>query len=56
LRPLAIHEFPMPAQKRLWRHDQAAPGLRQDARQRRKEGTIGGRSEGRRCCRPRTTS
>jgi hypothetical protein len=31
----------MPAQKRLWRHDQAAPGLRQDGRQRRKEGTIG---------------
>ena len=24
LRPLATHELPMPAQKRLWRHDQAA--------------------------------
>jgi hypothetical protein len=33
----------MPAQKRLWRHDQAASAwLRQDSRQRRKEGTIGG--------------
>jgi hypothetical protein len=40
--PLASHEFPMPAQKRLWRHDQGASGLRQDSRQRRKEGTIGG--------------
>src|SRR5438034_11095255 len=29
-------------QKRLWRHDQAAPAwLRQDSRQRSKEGTIG---------------
>jgi len=25
VRPLATDEFPMPAQKRLWRHDQAAP-------------------------------
>jgi len=32
----------MPAQKRLWRHDQAAPALpRQNSRQRGKEGAIG---------------
>jgi hypothetical protein len=32
----------MPAQKRLWRHDQAAAALlRQDSRQRGKEGAIG---------------
>ncbi len=32
----------MPAQKRLWRHEQAAPAwLRQDSRQRGKEGAIG---------------
>jgi hypothetical protein len=42
LRPLATDEFPMPAQKRLRRHDQTAPAwLRQDPRQRGKEGTIG---------------
>jgi hypothetical protein len=42
LRPLAAHEFAMPAQKRLWRHDQAASALlRQDSRQRGKEGAIG---------------
>src|SRR6266511_5176492 len=42
LRPLASHEFPMPAQKRLWRHDQAASAwLRQDSRERGKESTIG---------------
>jgi hypothetical protein len=47
LRPLARHEFPMPAQKRLWRHDQAASAwLRQDSRQRGKEGTIGGAQRG----------
>jgi hypothetical protein len=33
----------MPAQKRLWRHDQAASAsLWQDSRQRGKEGAIGG--------------
>jgi hypothetical protein len=43
LRPPATDEFPMPAQKRLWRHDQAASAwLRQDSRQRREEGRIGG--------------
>jgi hypothetical protein len=37
----------MPAQKRLWRHDQAAPAwLWQDPRQRGKEGTIGGPQRG----------
>jgi hypothetical protein len=37
----------MPAQKRLWRHDQTAPTwLRQDPRQRREEGTIGGAQRG----------
>lgn len=43
LRPLAAHELGVPAQKRLWRHAQAvSPWLRQDARQRGKEGAIGG--------------
>ena len=32
----------MPAQKRLWCHEQAASGRRQDSRQRGKEGAIGG--------------
>ena len=42
LRPLAAHELPVPAQKRLWRHDQATPAwLRQDSRQRGKQGAIG---------------
>jgi hypothetical protein len=42
LRPLAAHEFPMPAQQRLWRRDQATSAwLRQDSRQRGKEGAIG---------------
>jgi len=43
LLPLATHKLPMPAQKRLWRHDPAAPAcLRQDSRKRGKEGTISG--------------
>jgi hypothetical protein len=42
LRPLAADELPVPAQERLWRHDQAASALpRQDSRQRGKEGAIG---------------
>ena len=32
----------MPAQKRLWCREQAVSGLRQDSRQRGKEGAIGG--------------
>jgi hypothetical protein len=42
LRPLPTHEFPMPAQKRLGRHDQpkSAP-TREQSGQRREEGTIG---------------
>jgi hypothetical protein len=37
----------MPAQKRLWRHDQAASAwLRQDSRQRGKESTIGWAQQG----------
>jgi hypothetical protein len=48
LGPLTTHELPVPAQKRLWRHDQAASALlRQDSRQRGKEGAIG-RAQGRR--------
>jgi hypothetical protein len=41
-RPLPTHEFPMPAQKRLGRHDQptSAP-TREQSGQRREEGTIG---------------
>ena len=43
LLPLATHKLPMPAQKRLWRHDPAAPAcLRQDSRKRGKEGAISG--------------
>jgi hypothetical protein len=56
LRPPATNELPMPAQKRLWCHEQAASGLRQDSRQRGKEGAIGGAQRRRRCCRPSTTS
>jgi hypothetical protein len=41
-RPLPTHEFPMPAQQRLGRHDQptSAP-TREQSGQRREEGTIG---------------
>jgi hypothetical protein len=39
---LATHEFPMPAQKRLGRHDQPATApTREHSGQRREEGTIG---------------
>jgi hypothetical protein len=42
LRPLATHEFSMPAQKRLWPHDQAASARRrQESRHCGKEGAIG---------------
>jgi hypothetical protein len=47
LRPLAADELSMPAQKRLWRHDQGpSPWLWQDSRQRGKEGAIGGAQRG----------
>jgi len=43
LRQLATDLFPMPAQKSLWRREQvASASLRQDSRQRGKEGAIGG--------------
>jgi hypothetical protein len=42
LRPLPTHEFPMPAQKRLGRHDQPkSASTRERSGQRREEGTIG---------------
>src|SRR6266540_4414463 len=42
LRPLTTHELAMPAQKGLWRDDQAASALlRQDSRQHGEEGAIG---------------
>ncbi len=44
LRPLPPHEFAMPAQKGLRRHDQLSPPTREHSGERREKGTIG-RSE-----------
>jgi hypothetical protein len=42
LLPLATHEFPVPAQKRLWSDDQAvASPRREQTSERRQQGTIG---------------
>src|SRR5439155_18051929 len=41
LRPLPPHELSVPAQQRLWRHDQAVPApRREDSDERREEGTV----------------